>query len=243
MHSVRRRRRGLLRHGVQPAILVPPAHRPRRVRHAVAKATELGGACKCARQHKSVSLSSPVRGRRAERFGAPSAKRRGSSSSGAQAAELGPRAALDGLRTDLQWVGYGKVKGGPGMHGLLVLAAEYALELGTPADVADAEQFARSAFEIAAVDSVALGRSAFVGEASLLLARALRARGAAAEAVPWAQRAASALGAGAQRGRPGTTPLHVSTGVRVRSSPCKSAKTTRRGSTRFQAVLRRDHEV
>jgi hypothetical protein len=90
-------------------------------------------------------------------------------------------------------MGYGEQKGGLAMYNALVLAAEYALALGGPAELADAERFARSAYEIAAVDSTAVGRSALVGETSLLLAKVERARGDEARAMPWAERAVPPL--------------------------------------------------
>ena len=82
----------------------------------------------------------------------------------------------------------------------LILAAESALSIGRPAD---ALRYARDAHTIAAVDSLAERRSAFVGEASLVEGRALAALGDSAGARTAVARAVTALRSGAG----GTHPL------------------------------------
>jgi hypothetical protein len=59
--------------------------------------------------------------------------------------------------------------------------------------LADAEQLARAAHEIASVDSMAMSQSALVGESATLLARVLGAKGDTAGARQWAQRAVRPL--------------------------------------------------
>jgi hypothetical protein len=75
----------------------------------------------------------------------------------------------------------------------LVTAGEWRLTRG---DAQGADSLARLARRAAAIDSVALGRSALVGRAELLLARALSARGQTGDAREAAERAAMALGIG-----------------------------------------------
>jgi hypothetical protein len=84
-------------------------------------------------------------------------------------------------------------------HSTLILAAETALSLGDPAE---ALGYARAARVKAAVDSAAETRSAYVGEARLLEARALLALGDSAVARTTAVRAVDALRSGAGAGHP-----------------------------------------
>lgn len=83
----------------------------------------------------------------------------------------------------------------------LILAAESALSLGQPAD---ALRYARDARATATVDSLAETRSAYVGEASLVEARALRALGDSSGARTALGRAVVALRAGAGTEHPRT---------------------------------------
>jgi tetratricopeptide (TPR) repeat protein len=75
----------------------------------------------------------------------------------------------------------------------LVTAGEWRLARG---DARGADSMARMAREAAAIDSIALGRSALVGRAELLRARALRSLGDRATAKLAAERAIAALGNG-----------------------------------------------
>jgi hypothetical protein len=75
----------------------------------------------------------------------------------------------------------------------LITAGEWRLDAG---DASGADSLARLARTAAAIDSVALSRSAFAGRAELLSARALRARGKAGDARAAAQRAVTALANG-----------------------------------------------
>ena len=83
---------------------------------------------------------------------------------------------------------------------VVLLAGECALALGDPQEALD---LARQALEIAVMDSLSHGRSAAVGEALLLEARALQARGDVGAAGQAARRALAALqfGAGAGHAR------------------------------------------
>ncbi len=86
-----------------------------------------------------------------------------------------------------------------------LVSAEMHLEQG---DVATADSLARVAWAAAAIDSVALGRSGYVGRAELLRARALLAGGRRADALSAVERAlpalTSAFGADGMRTRQAT---------------------------------------
>ena len=111
----------------------------------------------------------------------------------ARVAEGDVRRALAGLRADLRWMGYFDGKQERYMGPILVAAAEEALALG---ELDAAERFARSAREVAAVDSLALRQSAVVGEASLVHARVSRAKGDTSAAGTWAELSIPALAFG-----------------------------------------------
>jgi serine/threonine-protein kinase len=104
------------------------------------------------------------------------------------------REAHDKLLAALQGSGYLEGKPGYGARSLLVQLAGAALELG---DGAEALKYARGADSLASVDSIAVSRSAYVGEARLLEARALLAAGDSAGARAAIGPAAIALRAGA----------------------------------------------
>ncbi|HEX6536097.1 MAG TPA: serine/threonine-protein kinase [Gemmatimonadaceae bacterium] len=86
-------------------------------------------------------------------------------------------------------------------HSTLMLAAEAALWLGRPAD---ALRFARDARRASALDSLTDTRSAYVGEARLIEARALLASGDTSAARASAERALAALRFGAGEAHPRT---------------------------------------
>lgn len=111
------------------------------------------------------------------------------------------RSALDGLRTDLQWIGFFEGKRIRQAAPMLALAAECALDLG---QLDEAAEFARQAYEVATIDSTALSQSAIVGEASLVLGRVLRVKGDTAGAREWARRAVAPLAYGYGAGHPRT---------------------------------------
>jgi hypothetical protein len=79
----------------------------------------------------------------------------------------------------------------------LVTAGEWRLASG---DAPGADSLARLARTAAAIDSIALMRSGLAGQAELLLARALRARGQTVDARRSAERAVTALANGYGRG-------------------------------------------
>jgi len=83
----------------------------------------------------------------------------------------------------------------------LITAAEWRLVGG---DAAGADSIAQLARTAAAIDSVALGRSALAGRAELLRARALRARAQDRDARAAAERAITALAIGYGRDHPWT---------------------------------------
>lgn len=86
-------------------------------------------------------------------------------------------------------------------HSTLILAAETALTLGRPAD---ALRFARDASRASTRDPLSSVRSAYVGEARLVEARALLARGDTSAARASAERALVALRFGAGEAHPRT---------------------------------------
>ncbi|HSB54796.1 MAG TPA: hypothetical protein VLD58_10585, partial [Gemmatimonadales bacterium] len=102
--------------------------------------------------------------------------------------------AHDRILAALKAGGYFEGRRGYGTRSLLALAARTALEAGQPDE---ALRFARAADSLAAEDSLAVTRSAFVGEARLLQARALVARGDSSGARHIIGSAITALGAGA----------------------------------------------
>jgi serine/threonine-protein kinase len=103
------------------------------------------------------------------------------------------------LLAALKTGGYFEGRRGYGTRSLLTLAARASLEAGQPDS---ALSFARAADSLAAEDSLTLTRSAFVGEARLLEARALVARGDSTGARRIIGPALTALGAGAGRDHP-----------------------------------------
>jgi hypothetical protein len=105
-----------------------------------------------------------------------------------------PAVAHEKLLTALRASGYYEHKPGYGTRSLLALVAGTALELGKPAE---ALGFARAADSLASEDSLAVTRSAYVGEARLLEARALLATGDSAGARQAIGPALVALTAGA----------------------------------------------
>lgn len=86
-------------------------------------------------------------------------------------------------------------------HTAFVLAAECALALGKSAE---ALNYAHEAREMATLDSLATSQSALVGEAVLIEARGLLARGDSARARVDAEQSATALRNGAGAGHPRT---------------------------------------
>jgi len=104
-----------------------------------------------------------------------------------------PRARA-ALRRALAAQGYDRGERTYPMRAVLIHAAEAALDANAPAD---ALEYARAAHGIAASDPVTESRSAYVGEAGLLEARALLASGDAAGARAALTRARAALVAGA----------------------------------------------
>ena len=106
------------------------------------------------------------------------------------------RLVVDALRSN----GYFDGKRQKVFHSALILAAETSLSLG---DAAAALDFARAARTTATLDSLCETRSAFVGEAQLVEARALLAGGDTVAARSDLERALAALtsGAGAQHPR------------------------------------------
>ena len=108
-------------------------------------------------------------------------------------------AAQASFLTALRSNGYYEGKMRSRLHPVVLLVAQTALDLGHPTA---ALQYARAAEATAAVDSLAATRSAWVGQAQLLEARALLAAGDTGAARRTAMAAARALTGGAGAGHP-----------------------------------------
>jgi tetratricopeptide (TPR) repeat protein len=110
-------------------------------------------------------------------------------------------AARATFREALRVMGYHEGKRGHKMRIVLVRAAEAALAAAAPAE---ALEYARAAYRIAASDSLTETRSAYVGETRLVEGRALLATGDTAGARGALERARVALSAGAGADHPRT---------------------------------------
>ncbi|HSR42708.1 MAG TPA: tetratricopeptide repeat protein, partial [Longimicrobiales bacterium] len=127
---------------------------------------------------------------------------------------------LEGLRENGWFEGRRRKR----LRPVAVWLAEAELAAGDPVE---ALRFAREAGDVATVDSIALRRSANVGEARLVVARALLATGDATGALSAALEARVALRAGAGAGHPRTREVERLLGA---LTPCGAAGCDRRGS-------------